>query len=71
MPILQRVLNCLCTALVGTGLWFLWPEAAGLLKGTWFHDLRFLAAIPYVLVGLWIAERCWLIIDRHVPRGRT
>ncbi len=61
----RRIIGLCYAGGIGAGLWFLWPPAADLLRGTWLHDLRIPAVIIYTLFGLWIAERIWAIIQHH------
>ncbi len=67
----RRLLGLAWAAAAGAGLWLLWPEARGLLKGTWLNDLRFPAALVYACFGLWIAERIWAMIAARFAGGRA
>lgn len=59
---LLRLVGLLYAIGIGAGLWYLWPEVRGLLKGTWLNDLWIPAVIIHALLGIWIAERIWAMI---------
>ena len=55
---------------VGIGLYYLWPEVRGYLRGTWLSDLWILVLLVYALGGMWIAERIWAMIPPLFEKKR-